>query len=203
MEKVLNREDWLTRAAVILEEELFKPAGYDVPRNIRYAVSFPSSGGASQRNTTIGQCWSSIVSADGYFEVMISPRLDDNKTIVATLIHEIVHAVVGLKAGHDKVFKRCALAVGLSGPMRSTSITDDTWDQVKDKIYSVLGTIPHGKIEVRAKPKRKKAGTIKGTCNNTKKTTRMTRAVVEEYGHMGWCPCCKELWSFDKDLLTQ
>jgi hypothetical protein len=41
--------------------------------------------------------------------------------IAAILAHELVHAAVGIPAGHGKAFKRVALGLGLVGPMRATT----------------------------------------------------------------------------------
>ena len=44
--------------------------------------------------------------------------------IAAILAHELVHAAVGIPAGHGKAFKRVALGLGLVGPMRATTPGD-------------------------------------------------------------------------------
>ncbi len=36
------------------------------------------------------------------------------------LLHEMIHAAVGIDAGHKGPFKRAAIAVGLAGPMTAT-----------------------------------------------------------------------------------
>jgi hypothetical protein len=41
------------------------------------------------------------------------------------LIHELVHATVGIKAGHKAPFKKCANAVGLIGQMRSAGASPE------------------------------------------------------------------------------
>ncbi|MCH3755961.1 hypothetical protein LZC13_10090, partial [Campylobacter coli] len=44
--------------------------------------------------------------------------------IAAILAHELVHAAVGIAAGHGKAFKRVAVGLGLVGPMRATTPGD-------------------------------------------------------------------------------
>lgn len=44
--------------------------------------------------------------------------------IAAILAHELVHAAVGIAAGHGKAFKRIAVGLGLVGPMRATTPGD-------------------------------------------------------------------------------
>jgi hypothetical protein len=49
------------------------------------------------------------------------PELTEGARILDVLAHELVHATVGVAAGHMKPFKQCALKIGLCGPMRSTT----------------------------------------------------------------------------------
>jgi hypothetical protein len=65
------------------------------------------------------------LSADGHFEIFIRPTSHAPDAmpaqIAAILAHELVHAAVGIPAGHGKAFKRVALGLGLVGPMRATT----------------------------------------------------------------------------------
>jgi hypothetical protein len=87
------------------------------------AIGFTSRGAKAK---AIGECWDNRLSADGHFEIFIRPDLAHAPDampaqIAAILAHELVHAAVGIPAGHGKAFKRVALGLGLVGPMRATT----------------------------------------------------------------------------------
>jgi hypothetical protein len=87
----------------------------DIPRHIRVACSWPSS------RRAIGECWHPRCSADGRYEIMVSYSHERPVDAAGTLVHELVHTVVGLAAKHNKYFKAVALAIGLEGKMTSTT----------------------------------------------------------------------------------
>lgn len=110
----MNREQWLTDGVSRLRE-LFKIKGFHIPENIKVTCGFPSTNGTARKSRTIGQVWDKTQSSADVYEIFISPTIDNAASVLATLAHELVHVVVGLKAGHGKMFKQCALAIGLEG----------------------------------------------------------------------------------------
>jgi hypothetical protein len=75
--------------------------------HIRVAIGFTSAG---RKGKAIGECWDNRLSADGHFEIFIRPDLAHAADampaqIAAILAHELVHAAVGIPAGHGKAFK--------------------------------------------------------------------------------------------------
>lgn len=58
--------------------------------------------------------------------------------IAAILAHELVHAAVGIAAGHGKAFKRVAAGLGLVGPMRATT--------PGDAFLAAAGSLPHARL---------------------------------------------------------
>lgn len=103
-----TREEWITRLAGLLSPT-FAARGYTLPLNVRFSCGWPGGG---SRGTRIGECWHSRASADGHFEVFISPSMSEPVQVAAILVHELVHTAVGLEAGHGPLFKSCAFAVG-------------------------------------------------------------------------------------------
>ena len=94
-----------------------------LPAQLRIAIGFTSSG---RRSRNIGECWDNQCSEDRHFEIFIRPDLSESKDlmpmqIAAVLGHELVHAAVGVAAGHGKEFRRVARGIGLVGPMTATS----------------------------------------------------------------------------------
>jgi hypothetical protein len=116
--QTLNREAYLNFITDNYIRDHFKSRGYTIPDNVRMSCSLTST------KKAIGQCWSSLNSADNHFEIFISPKVADSVEVIDILIHELVHATVGIKAGHKAPFKACALAVGLEGKMTSASAGD-------------------------------------------------------------------------------
>lgn len=152
MKTILNRELWLGGAIWCLARNAFEPAKYKVPTNVRVTCGFPSHGAMGHRRVTFGQAWDASCSTDDTYEICISPRIDDPHEVLATLAHELVHIVVGIKFGHRGPFRKCALAIGLEGPMTATK-AGPPLRRIADEIIASLGPYPHGAMmPLRAKP---------------------------------------------------
>jgi len=116
-----TREAWLNYVAQRMAP-LFERLEAPLPAQLRIAIGFTSSG---RRSRHIGECWDSQCSADRHFEIFIRPDLSESKELLpmhvaAILGHELVHAVVGVAAGHGKEFRRIARGIGLVGHMTAT-----------------------------------------------------------------------------------
>src|SRR3970282_413591 len=116
------------------------------------------------------------------FEVFISPTLAEPVKVLDVLTHELVHATVGLKAKHGKLFKRCALAVGLEGKMRSTH-AGDALVKLLTGHAKTLGHYPHDELEHMTTGERKQ-GTrlLKAECGACGYTGRVTRKWLDAAG---------------------
>lgn len=181
-----TREAWLT-AAVEALRPLFHAAGTDVPA-VRVSCGWPSKGGTGTRGgKVIGQCWASGATADGVAQVFISPTLADRETVLATLLHELVHAVQDCKTGHGKEFGRLARAVGLTGKMTATHASEEL-EGYFPVMLAELGEYPHAALT----PGTGRAGTgrmLKVSCPRCGIILRASRAVAERIDG-GACPCC-------------
>lgn len=159
-----TREAWLnefTRRA----RPVFKKAGYDIPTNVRVSVGFTSRGAKSNR---IGECWSNICSEDGVFEIFITPAIGDASRIADIHTHELIHATVGLEAGHKKPFVDCMKAVGLIGKPTAT-IAGPEWHKWADPIIAAMGPLPHAALKA-------------GGNGQKKQTTRMIKCECASCG---------------------
>jgi hypothetical protein len=122
----MNREQWLTDLMHKLSPllEAHQKGATACMDTWRVSVGWP--GGRGSKNRAIGQCWPDTASKDGRTEMFISPALDDPMEAAATLLHEMVHAAVGVRFKHGKPFSSMARAVGLVGKMvgesRSTAV---------------------------------------------------------------------------------
>ena len=131
----MNREEWLTRLATEHLWPYLQTHGAIVPKAWRVSLGFPK--GSRGGRHSIGQCWDARVSADQHIEMFISPELSSFDA-TATLIHEMIHACVGLKCGHKGAFRIMAIAAGLTGKMTATV----PGDALKPTIAAWLGRMP-------------------------------------------------------------
>ena len=134
------REDYL-QALVTLLRELFEAIGIELPR-VRVSCSWAYRGG---RNV-LGQCFPPSMVADGIPQIKISPILEDPFVIAYVMTHELIHAYRP-EAGHGTAFKEVALAVGLEGPMRSTTPGPELGVRLLE-IVEQLGPYPHSAIDL-------------------------------------------------------
>ena len=148
--KFNNRESWLHFITNELRPK-FEHVGYPLPEKIRISIGFTSKGGKK----TIGQCWDSSCSSDGHFEIFIVPWLNSPSgelelEVAAVQVHELIHAAVGLKEKHSKIFKTVAHAFGLEGKMEST-VPGPLFREIITPILEKAGSFPHGVLDVEYK----------------------------------------------------
>ncbi len=174
------RETWLLEAAEGLRP-LFVEVGNPVTGPIRVAMSFPSSRALSATKPRIGECWSALASADGTSEIMISPRLDDPLMIVATLAHEIGHAVLGGEVGHKAPFARLMKALGLDGKPTAT-FAGERFKVFAEPLLTSLGPIPHARLNGRGPIRKQTTRLIKCECTACGYLARVTRKWLDDVG---------------------
>uniref|UniRef100_A0AAU7VHV8 Transcription elongation protein n=1 Tax=Dinoroseobacter phage vB_DshS_R26L TaxID=3161158 RepID=A0AAU7VHV8_9CAUD len=177
-----TREEWLVAFTKRARVE-FKKHGYEIPENVRMAVGFTSTGARGKR---IGECWTDEASEDGAFEIFIDPKLGDPSRVADVLTHELIHATVGIEAGHKKPFVDCMNAVGLVGKPTATVAGVD-WHKWADPILSDLGPLPHAAIKPGNGKKKQTTRMIKCECVNCGFTFR-TSAKWLENGEDLRCP---------------
>lgn len=173
----LNREDWLLKAADGMLPWL-KAAGAGATPKYRLSVGWPlgrrKAGGKGTH--AIGQCFSHANSKDGVHEIFISPELEEPTRVLDVLLHELVHAFVGIEAKHGPEFKLVAERVGLSGKMTATVASD----LLKPKLVTLatrIGNYPHAELVAGGDTLRPKQGTrmLKIECPKCGYSARTTR----------------------------
>ena len=189
-----HREAWLKKAAAMLNVHLFQPAGYTVPANLRVACGFPYGRRGGKGQHAIGQCWAAECSDDGTFEIFVSPEIDDRSRAVDVLLHEMVHAVVGLRAQHGPLFRRCAVAMGLTGKMTETVASPELAANLARWLAN-FPPYPHRKLNPAERSGPKKEGTrmLKLTCPACGYTVRTTAKWIEV--GLPICPCGEQFQS--------
>lgn len=167
-----TRESWL-QAAIKQATPLFSERGYTVPE-IRVSCGWPVRGGLGKKKRVLGECWSKDASEDTLAaQIFISPAISgvsEPQGVLATLAHELVHAVVGHKEKHNKVFGECARLIGLEGKLTSTRASDALIAQFA--VWTVsLGEYPHSQLNGLS--------TI-----GKKQTTRLIKCMCPECGYV-------------------
>lgn len=176
-----TREEWLRTAVAQLREDVFEPLGFTVPE-VRVSVGWP--GGRGPKQNTIGQCWHPEQSSDGIGQIFISPVVSDPVEVLATLVHELVHAInhVNGESGHRGPFKSIAERVGLEGKMTSTHAGEALTEKLSE-IAEVLGTYPHAAINLESKPKVQKTYLLRYVSpEEPDYFLRITQTKIDEYG---------------------
>jgi len=143
-----TREAWLNYVAHRIAP-MFEQLGAPLPVQLRIAIGFTSSG---RRSRNIGECWDNRCSEDRHFEIFIRPDISESKDLMpmqvaAILGHELVHAAVGVTAGHRKEFRRVARGIGLVGPMTATSAGPE-FEKTVRPILEKAGPLPHGRLQL-------------------------------------------------------
>jgi hypothetical protein len=178
-----TREGWLRSAMDLLKPIIEKAeGGFTVPDNIQVSCGWPRWGSGQ----AIGQCWSHTYCVEGkYQHIFISPELHDRHDVLATLLHEMVHAVVGTKEGHRGKFAKLARAVGLQGKLTATVVLpDNPLHAVLKRIADDLGPYPHvglKKPKKRAKHDDRYINLYSRTLG-TEYKIRMATAMLKEHG---------------------
>lgn len=179
-----TREQWLEGLRANLAPT-FEHLGHPLPAKVRLSCGLPSKRAFSKTKRLIGQCWDSKQSEDGTHEVFISPTIADPLVVAETVAHELVHAAVGVKAGHRAAFKKCAVALGLEGKMTSTH-AGEALKATLSRYVDTLGVYPHAVIDFES---RKKDGTrmLKLECPSCGYTVRTTQKWLDV--GLPVCPC--------------
>jgi len=150
---LMTREAWLTEISDLIVAELLAPVA-TIPHDLRLKISVGFPPGYRPESKTIGVCFNRAASKAGFNEIFISPVIADSMKVLATLVHELIHAIDDLKSGHRGEFKRIALAVGLEGKMTATTAGDALKEKLQ-RYIDIFGDIPHAQMNYSGKKKQK------------------------------------------------
>lgn len=172
-----TREQWLNHAAELIRP-LIEAQGAEIPA-VRVSVGWPKGSRGGKSVHAIGQCFCKSASADGTHEIFISPELDDPARVLDVLAHELVHAAVGIPAGHGPKFARVAKAIGLQGRMTATTAGPE-FEKFAKGACRTVGKFPHAQIRSgissgRPAPKGGPDGGAEPGTDTPKQGTRMLK----------------------------
>lgn len=185
-----TREAWLHAAADLLWSDVLAPVlgeGKEKPK-WTISVGFPF-----RSSKAIGQCWDPAVASDEASAIFISPKLhevDSEQGVLATLLHEMIHAAVGVECGHRGAFRRTALAAGLEGKMTATVAGDDLIGTFKT-LSEKLKAYPHGALNPGMRRKKQATRLLKVACGDCGYTIRVTQKWVDV--GLPTCACGNEM----------
>jgi hypothetical protein len=99
-DRAQTREAWLVRAADRLVTEFLLPVNRGATAEFCVSVGFPK--GRHGRGKAAGQCWSPKLARDGKAHIFVSPERDGSEAavVLATVLHELIHATAGCEHGH-------------------------------------------------------------------------------------------------------
>lgn len=140
-----TREAWLKAAVELLSPKVLQHG--DLPKQLQILVSWPKGFGKNVIGQHFPEAWTQNIS--NY--ITISPTLLDVDIVLATLLHELIHALNVDKA-HGPLFKKVALAVGLEGKMRAT-VAGAALKKELAVMAKQLGAYPHVRMVDLKKPK--------------------------------------------------
>lgn len=178
------RETYLDAIAHHELTQLLTSAGLAAVPKVRVSCGFPYGMRGSKK--FLGQCWDGKAAKDGRPQIFISPFIDDTKTVLATLLHEMIHATLGTDKGHDGDFSRIARQLGFEKPVRGVVI-GPRLDETLDDIIRQRGEYPHAKLEIETAEKEgvvKHDSTrlIKLICPTSGYTARTTKKWLDAHG---------------------
>lgn len=184
-----DREAWLTEASgLILADIILPAANMDAEPPFRISIGFPT-GRASR---ALACCYKRQVSDDGVNEIFVSPACAESITVLAAVVHELIHACDDCESGHRNFFARTARAAGLTGPLTATA-AGDALTRTLQSYVDLLGPIPHAAMNMAKRPKQStrmlKLTCLDLTCGFTFRTTARQLAKLSA---QPICPACEE-----------
>ena len=137
-----TREGWLEAAKNRLSAEFFCGETPPLPERTQCSCSW-----MFRSAKAIGQCITPQASADGTTHILICPTQDHPIDVLGILLHEMIHAAVGVEFGHGKPFKDVMKRVGLKGKATATFVEDGTdLYGFMSALSGDLGVYPHAAL---------------------------------------------------------
>lgn len=185
----MTREEWLNKAMLVIAEAIMEPAKPGCTADIdKWRVSVGWPGGGGKKDKAIGQCWDSKASAEGYHEMFISPCLSTQQEVDHVLLHEMIHASVGVHNGHRKPFGDLARGCGLEGKLTATRASEKL-RELLDCCLEHLGPFPHARLTpAMAGVKKQTTRMLKLECECCGFVARTTQKWIESVG-LPTCAC--------------
>jgi hypothetical protein len=141
-----TREEWL-REAIRRFRPVFKEAGIEIPKGVRITIGFGPTGARQENATILGVTAARVLSSTNVNEIFISPEHAEAPTMLATVIHELIHAVDDCEHGHKGPFVEMAKALGLDGKMTAT-VPGEELTKALEIMADEMGPYPGSKMNL-------------------------------------------------------
>jgi len=138
----------------------------------------------------LGECWSFECSEGQVTEIFMSPRYSDALLVAGTLVHELIHAAIGVDKKHGVEFRKAMKLVGLKGKPTATEADDQLREHLKALIEKI-GPYPHSRLTPKMKLKKEGTRLKKVACEKCGYTVRVTAKWIEV--GLPVCPCGTEM----------
>jgi hypothetical protein len=178
-----TREEWLEASVEELRERFFIPYEVELDAKISVSTGWTSKGSKTNR---IGECWPPEVTKNGSTHIFITPTLLDPIEVLATLLHELVHASLRCEHGHGKPFVKIIRKFGLEGKPKATYAAEnsDCWHRLK-AVADKMGEYPHDSIRVpskQMKPRGLSSQMKFRSQHNPEYIVRIAQKIFDEHG---------------------
>ncbi|MDT0472797.1 hypothetical protein RM863_11745 [Streptomyces sp. DSM 41014] len=140
---ISTREEWL-QAAIETFRPWFAQIGFPLPARVQISVGF-GYGAKAESKQILGECWSRAATTDRVNHIFISPEITDVVTVLATVVHELVHAADDNVSGHKGAFGQNAKKLGLIGKMTATVPGVELTEKLRG-VADKLGPYPHSAL---------------------------------------------------------
>lgn len=152
-----TREQWLRAASQRMAGWLPEVNEHLNPDHAPAMCGFPK--GRHGKGRAIGECYhpGAMPKQEHLRPIFICPTLDNPYEVLATLLHELVHAALPKETAHKKRFKDAVFGLGLQGKATATFCEPGTPLYARfGELIEVLGPYPHSAMGL--KPRVKKGG---------------------------------------------
>lgn len=194
---ISTREHWLNTSAIIMQEEIITPVIDLPPPPVRYSLTAPSM--TTKKGQVLGECWNRAASSDGHNEIFITANLgeQDSVKILATTLHEQLHAYDNNQHGHRGIFIHLCKLVGLKGgpngrvaeSYTSTVPTQPLQEHLEDIVLSI-GPIPHAAMSAEKSGKKiQKNRQLLVVCSHCDFKFRASQKAIDSITNPH-CPAC-------------
>ena len=190
------REQWLHRFVDEFCRPLFQKRGYSIPRNLRLTCGWPATGGLSPKKRTLSELWHSNESADGTYEILVSPSLDDPYQVAEALIKQLVY-LVGSQVKARKRFYRVAVAVDLTGSTTTATLSEALLRRLQEFFDppDPFPAYPHARIDASQREKQR-TRMLKAFCQMCNERPRAEHYIIrlsKQVANLGLpeCPVCR------------
>lgn len=177
----VTREAWLHAGSEAMNPWL-RHLNVATPE-IRVSVGY----GKTASKVAIGWCMKNEQVSDFKSPIFISPEIERPETVLATLLHEKIHASDNCESKHGGHFRNIALALGLEPPMTATTPGEALFLRLQ-QLADELGPYPHTKIVPMQIEKKQGIRQLKASCPNDGMVVRLTRKWIDSVG-LPVCAC--------------